>query len=189
MLKEDKTEKRKKRHAITQEDFTPNNIVLDMLNTFSEESFATLNESFIDPSCGNGNFLVAILQRKLNYCTNIEDICIVLKSIYGIDLMADNIEECRERLYQETIKKFPDITKNSKANFQIRSIIRNRIQWCDSLNFDYNHWPKLNGNLRNKHKNVSFKVTRTSEDTKYPMWYKEKIKIKELLLFSDKDFL
>ena len=103
--------------------------------------------------------------------------------------MADNIEECRERLYQETIKKFPDITKNSKANFQIRSIIRNRIQWCDSLNFDYNHWPKLNGNLRNKHKNVSFKVTRTSEDTKYPMWYKEKIKIKELLLFSDKDFL
>ena len=169
MLKEDKTEKRKKRHAITQEDFTPNNIVLDMLNTFSEESFATLNESFIDPSCGNGNFLVAILQRKLNYCTN--------------------IEECRERLYQETIEKFPDITKNSKANFQIRSIIRNRIQWCDSLNFDYNHWPKLNGNLRNKHKNVSFKVTRTSEDTKYPMWYKEKIKIKELLLFSDKDFL
>lgn len=189
MLKKDKTEKRKKRHSITQEDFTPSDIVSNMLNIFSEKSYITLDESFIDPSCGNGNFLVAILQKKLNYCKNFDDICIVLKSIYGVELMADNVEECRERLYQTTIEKFPDIVKNVKANFQIRSIIRNRIQWYDSLKFDYTHWPKLNGKLRKKHENISFKVTRTSEDTKYPMWYKEKMKIEELTLFSDKDFI
>ena len=59
--------------------------------------------TFLEPACGNGNFLTEILSRKLSSLHNDSDYerksLIALSSLYGIDILADNITECRRRLY------------------------------------------------------------------------------------------
>jgi type I restriction-modification system DNA methylase subunit len=58
----------------------------------------TLSQTFLEPSCGTGNFLVEILNRKLKLCKNGDDVEIALKSIFGVDIMEDNVFESRSRL-------------------------------------------------------------------------------------------
>lgn len=131
-----------------------------------------------------GNHIQSVVIENLNIefgtglyvpfaTTTIDNVIDVLKSIYGIDLMADNVEECRNNLYKITIDMFPEITDDFNINFKVRSIIRNRIQWCDSLKFDYNHWPHLSVTPRMGHMNITFKEVKKSEDTKFPMWFKD----------------
>jgi len=173
MLERDKNSQREDRHNITQEDFTPSSIVKMLCDNVSEDEYKNHASTFMDNSCGVGNILVEVLKRKLSYCSTINDVIDVLKSIYGIDLMADNVEECRNNLYKITIDMFPEITDDFNINFKVRSIIRNRIQWCDSLKFDYNHWPHLSVTPRMGHMNITFKEVKKSEDTKFPMWFKD----------------
>ena len=49
-----------------------------------------------------------------------------------------------------------------------RCIIINRIQWYDSLKFDYDNWPEIT-----IYSDPDFKVPQTEPDTKYPMWFRE----------------
>ena len=186
MLKEDKTQKRVDRHKDTQEDFTPFNIVNEMLDKFPKETFANMDETIIDYSAGNGNFLVEALDRKLDNSKNIDDAIRGLKSIYGVELMADNVEDCRKRLYALFISRYPQTLKDFTTSQTVRSIIKNRIQWHDSLAFNYNEWPKLKKPGKKK---ISFHEDRTQEDTKYPMWFKDKgAKTPQLSLFTDEMF-
>lgn len=170
MLNENKTQKRIARHSETQEDFTPIGVVNAMLDLLPKDAFTDMSKTIIDFSAGNGNFLVEILDRKLDNSKDINDAINALKSIYGVELMADNVEECRERLYALTISRHPKIKQQPKINNEVRKIIKNRIQWCNALLFDYEHWPEI----PKSEGEVSFKEIRTELDSKYPMWYKEK---------------
>lgn len=90
-------QKRKARKKQTAEDFTPAwlvNQMLDKLNEYGKESWEP-NKTFLDPACGNGNILVEVLKRKLSLG---HDPTEALKSVYGVDIMDDNIKECRLRL-------------------------------------------------------------------------------------------
>lgn len=49
----------------------------------------------LEPACGNGNFLVEIAQRKLDAGMTVED---AAKTIFGIDILTDNVEEAKNRL-------------------------------------------------------------------------------------------
>ena len=177
MLKQDENEKRRKRHHITQEDFTPECIVSDMLSTLPKDFFKKINTSVLDNSCGTGNILTEILKRKLKNTKNIEEAKEALKSIFGIELMADNVEICRENIYNILIEFYPKIKENITENFKVRQIIKNRIQWGDSLKFDYNNWPSLRGrNPRKKHMKRSFNEKKPAWNNKYPMWVEHKPK-------------
>lgn len=173
MLEENKTEERVSRHHITQEDFTPPLIVDDMLTSLGQDIFTNFNKSVLDNSCGIGNFLVKILEKRLCNTSNINEAISALKTIYGVEFMADNVEECRKRLYDTFVRYYPNVVESFNDNFKVRAIIRNRIQWSDALVFDYNKWPELHTIPNDKHMNISFKVIKHEEDTKYPMWYKE----------------
>lgn len=181
MLKNDKTHIRLERHEITQEDFTPVHIVEDMISRLTDDVFLIPSKTVLDNSCGIGNFLVEILNRKLSNCKTLDDAKSAVRSIYGVELMADNVEECRNRLYETFIKHFPNLDENE--NFKLRQVIRNRIQWCDALVFNYNKWPELS--LRNpdeKHMNIGFHENCPSWNDKYPMWVK-KPEIEEIPLW------
>lgn len=169
MLNNDKTQKRIARHSETQEDFTPIGVVNAMLDLLPKEAFTNMSKTVIDYSAGNGNFLVEVLDRKLDNSKDIPDAVEALKSIYGVELMADNVEECRERLYALTISRHPKIKLHPVLNNEVRRIIKNRIQWYDALAFDYSKWPEIPTTGE-----ANFKERRTELDTKYPMWYKEK---------------
>ena len=79
----------------TGEVFTPTALVQEMLAQIPAVQFADATKTFIDPSCGNGQFLSEVLIRKLE---NGIDFATALGTIYGVDIMLDNVETCRDRL-------------------------------------------------------------------------------------------
>ena len=83
----------------TQEFFTPKVICDEMLDKIPEEDWKDITKTFLDPTCGNGNFLVNAYERKLKWCNSVNDSLIALSSIWGTELMEDNTDECRNRLY------------------------------------------------------------------------------------------
>lgn len=91
-------ERDKLRVKQTEEIFTPTPLVqssLDLLNSLDDELFTDPSKTFLDPSCGDGQFLGEILICKIEQGIDFET---ALSSIYGVDLMQDNVELCRDRL-------------------------------------------------------------------------------------------
>lgn len=87
-------ERRRQRMRQTAEHFTPSWLVNDMLDKLSGTAW-TSGKTFVDPACGNGNMLVCVLQRKI---ANGHAPLQALQSVFGTDIMPDNVEECRLRL-------------------------------------------------------------------------------------------
>lgn len=87
--------------------FTPKHIVKDMCDLVPEEMWINIDTTFLEPACGTGNFLAEILERKFKLCEDWEDGLRALKSIYGMDIQADNVEEAKGRLFDMYIKQYP----------------------------------------------------------------------------------
>lgn len=79
----------------TQEVFTPTPLVQEVLDRLPQELFTDPTKTFMDPSCGDGQFLSEVLIRKLENGIDFET---ALRSIHGVDIMIDNIDLCRNRL-------------------------------------------------------------------------------------------
>lgn len=58
----------------------------------------TIDMTFLEPTCGNGAFVVEIYRRKFDLCKTKQDFIDALKSVVAIDIMADNVKECKERV-------------------------------------------------------------------------------------------
>ena len=98
--------KSKKRVADHGEDFTPDWMVEQMLDLVKGES-ERIDARFLEPACGSGNFLIPILQRKLTAVelkfakSDFEKqhyALLALMCCYGIEILADNIAECRSNM-------------------------------------------------------------------------------------------
>ena len=83
------------RTKATQEVFTPTNLVISILDEFPKETFNDPTKTFLDNSCGDGQFLSEVLIRKVDSGIDFET---ALSTIYGVDMMQDNVDLCRERL-------------------------------------------------------------------------------------------
>ena len=79
----------------TGEIFTPTPLVQEILGKLPQDIFINSNNTFLDPACGDGQFLGEVLIRKIENGSTFEQ---ALSTIYGVDLMPDNVELCRERL-------------------------------------------------------------------------------------------
>ena len=111
--------KSKQRVADHGEVFTPEWLVDSMLDLVKDET-ERLDSRFLEQACGNGNFLTKILKRKLStveieYAKSEFDrsqyAVLSLMSIYGIELLDDNIAECKVNLleiFSEYLKLRPD---------------------------------------------------------------------------------
>lgn len=100
--------KSKQRVADHGEVFTPSWLVEVMLDLVKDET-DRIDSRFLEPACGSGNFLVQILQRKLaavevkygkSEFERRSYALFALMCIYGIELLADNIAECRANLLE-----------------------------------------------------------------------------------------
>ena len=103
---EERQIKSRQRVAERGEVFTAEREVNAMLDLVKQET-ERIDSRFLEPACGNGNFLVEILRRKLEVVrrqyqgvvTQVQlQSVMAVSSIYGIDIMMDNVEECRQRL-------------------------------------------------------------------------------------------
>jgi hypothetical protein len=104
----------------TAEVFTPTDLVQKALNDLSNDSFTDPTKTFLDNSCGDGQFLGEVLIRKLENGSTFEQ---ALSTIYGVDLMEDNVELCRERLLCGCEK--------------YRHIVERNIVCADALRYHY----------------------------------------------------
>ena len=121
--------KNKKRVKDLGEVFTPEETVEEMLNSIPEAKWKK-NLTFLEPSIGNGNMIIPVLKRKI--ITYKHDIIESLKTIYGIDIMEDNVNECHKRILQTCI----DNGLKEKDLAEANSIIKRNIIVGNALELD-----------------------------------------------------
>ena len=130
--------KSKQRVADHGEVFTAEREVKAMCDLVSQEC-DRIDSRFLEPACGNGNFLAEILTRKLAtvkrlYKSNPYDFdrysVLAVSSVYGVDIMQDNTAECRNRLYSIWEKEYKAVCKkqcNDDTRKSVKYILQNDI--------------------------------------------------------------
>lgn len=113
-------ERDRSRVKATGEVFTPTSLVNEVLNKLPIDQFSDPTKTFLDNSCGDGQFLGEILIRKMENGSTFEQ---ALSTVYGVDLMQDNVNLCRERLLC--------------GQSHLRHIVERNIVCHDALTYDY----------------------------------------------------
>lgn len=113
-------EREQTRVKATGEVFTPTWLVEEILDTMDQKLFTNKDKTFLDPSVGDGQFLASVLYRKLHNGIDFEQ---ALSTIYGVDLMQDNVDLCRERLLC--------------GREDLRYIVEKNIVCADGLRYHY----------------------------------------------------
>ena len=83
-------------------------------------------KTFLEPSCGEGAFVIEILRRKFENCKSKNDFKVAIASVYGMDIQADNIEATIGNIIELCKEYF----KLSKEDMQV---INDHYMQCDSL--------------------------------------------------------
>jgi hypothetical protein len=109
--------------------FTPPELVRDMLDKLPIGVFKDPQKTFLDNSCGNGAFLFAVMQRKIQNGPMSHKTA--LRTIYGVEIDPKNAGECRKRLL--------DGSKDKEA---IR-IVKHNIICADALNPKHKGWASV----------------------------------------------
>ena len=148
-MPKEKLIKSKQRVKDFAEVFTPSHIVKDMCDLILDSAWSNIESTFLEPACGNGNFLVEIYGRKLKLCKDEKDGLKALASMVGIDIQADNCEECRKRLMTMFCEAFPNA--NEVCILLAAGILQNNIICGDSLKIQ-EQWIKENENVENSKK-------------------------------------
>lgn len=137
--------KSKERVAEHGEVFTSEREVNAMLDLVKHET-ERIESRFLEPACGDGNFLIEILKRKLDVAVNVyaknqldyeRYSIIAVASIYGVDIQKDNVEECRERLYSFFMERYSNLYASTIKEEYLRSakfILERNILHGDALN-------------------------------------------------------
>ncbi|MDH7516110.1 MAG: N-6 DNA methylase [Bacteroidota bacterium] len=160
----------KSKHRVSAygEVLTPPHIVDAMLDLVKQET-ERIDSRFLEPACGTGNFLIEVLRRKLQvvekrYRKSQLDYeryaVLAVSSLYGIDILEDNAEECRNRLYQTFDDAYTALfgAKTKAACRQsVLYILKRNIIHGDALSLQtvsenpkpivFSEWSLVNGSL------------------------------------------
>lgn len=158
----------KKRVTDHGEVFTSEREVNAMLDLVKQET-QRIDSRFLEPACGTGNFLIEILRRKLEVVekkyrknqTEFERYAVIaISSVYGVDILQDNVQKCRERLFDIFNEKYTYLYKNKckeECGRTIRFILSRNILWGDALNLKtpdnnakpivFSEWNFVKGNM------------------------------------------
>ena len=132
--------KSKKRVADHGEVFTPRWLVEKMLDLVKGET-ERIDSRFLEPACGSGNFLVPVLQRKLvaveakfgkSDFERRHYALLALMSTYGIELLADNIAECRANML-EILGEYLNIDQSDDLYLAASYVLAQNIVHGDAL--------------------------------------------------------
>jgi len=166
------------------------NAMLDLVKQETER----IDSRFLEPACGTGNFLTEILERKLrvaeerygkNQLEYERYAVLAVSSIYGIDILEDNVRQCRQRLFGIFDLNYLRLFKNKTRDTcreTVRYILERNIIHGDALSLKtvsdnsqpivFSEWSLVNGSMI-KRRDFTFRELLQYESTK------------ELPLFSD----
>ncbi len=159
--------KSKKRVTDHGEVFTSDREVNAMLDLVKQET-ERIDSRFLEPACGNGNFLAEVLRRKLAIVeakykkSQLEYeryAVIAISSVYGVDILEDNAQECRTRLFNIFDEQYTKLYKSEcKADCRssVKFLLSRNILWGDALDFTnpetkkpivFSEWSAINGSM------------------------------------------
>ena len=112
--------------------FTPDYLVKEILSNLPDKVWEK-GQTFLDNSCGNGQFLFAVMKRKMKYLckggmTGEKAHKQALSTIYGVEIDEKNAEECRVRLLCR------------RTNPELRAIVDHNIICADALDPNHPGW-------------------------------------------------
>jgi hypothetical protein len=116
----------------TGEIFTPIPLVQEILDRLPESVWNDPLKTFLDNSCGVGNFLLCVTGRKLEHGHTTEQ---ALSTTFGVELMPDNVEECQNRLLG--LAALHDEITLAEAQAKYGVIVQRNIVCADALTHDY----------------------------------------------------
>jgi hypothetical protein len=126
--------------------YTHSREVNAMLNLVLRET-QRIDSRFLEPACGHGNFLAEVLSGKLQVVedrykkSQSEFECysiVAVASIYGVDIIEENVIDCRKRLLNKFIEVYDKLYKENKKEACVNSIkfiLEKNIVWGDALTF------------------------------------------------------
>ncbi|MCD6100344.1 MAG: SAM-dependent DNA methyltransferase [Candidatus Marinimicrobia bacterium] len=185
----------KSKHRVVQygEVLTGKEIVDAMLDLVEQET-ERIDSRFLEPACGTGNFLTEILERKLRVVekryarVQLEYeryTVLAVSSIYGIDILEDNVRKCRQRLFEIFDAAYSHLYKSKTKETcrdSVRYILERNIIHGDALSLKtvgenpqpiiFSEWSLVNGSLL-KRRDFAFHELLAHES------------MRELPLFSD----
>lgn len=134
MTTADPIQRSEERIRSTGEIFTPPALVDEILNQLPKELFEDPTKTFLDPSCGDGNFLVQVVRFKIHNGSTVQQ---ALETTYGVELMPDNVQHCKERLLAIANDFDDEIFGIAEAKKKYGHIVDNNIVCADALEYDY----------------------------------------------------
>ena len=183
-IENDNQVKSRQRVADHGEVFTNSREVNAMLDLVKDET-ERIDSRFLEPACGNGNFLIEVLRRKLDVVSNRyvkeqtdwERYAITaVSSIYGVDILEDNAQECRERLFDFFDDKYTSLYKDrckDECRRSVKFLLSRNILWGDALDFTnpetkqpivFSEWSPVNSTmLKRRDYQFQFLVEKTHQ--------------------------
>ena len=159
------------------------NAMLELVKQETER----IDSRFLEPACGDGNFLTAILERKLavvekRYGKSQLDFernaILAVSSIYGVDILPDNVRDCRRKLFEVFDAYYTRLFKaaaTDKCREAVRFILERNIIWGDALTLKtvgekaghivFSEWSPVNGSML-KRRDFTFHGLLEHEGTK-----------------------
>ena len=167
----------KKRVADHGEVYTSKREVNAMLYLVKNET-ERIESRFLEPACGTGNFLTEILDRKLtvvqsrygkNQLEHERYAVLAVSSLYGIDILEDNIKECQTRLFNSFEQRYTALFKDTvqqECLTAVQYILERNIIQGDALTLKtvgknpqpiiFSEWSPVNGSML-KRRDFAFK--------------------------------
>lgn len=186
-----KTIKSKERVADFGEVLTPPHIVNAMLDLVAQET-GRIDSRFLEPACGTGNFLIEVLQRKLQVVekrykrSQLEYeryAVLAVASVYGIDILEDNAAECRRRLFQTFDEAYTRLYRRrakEACRETVRFILQRNIVHGDALSLKtvgenpqpivFSEWSLVNGSLLKRRDFAFHELLWSPEDTRLSLY-------------------
>lgn len=123
---------RRKGKGGTQEFFTPYSIIKRMCDKIPDEDWSDPEKTWLEPCMGDGNFVCYIIWNRIQHCIDWET---ALKTLYGVELMFDNVKETKERVIDLLDKMNIEYDKETAMEIMDKNFV-----CADFFNWDFENW-------------------------------------------------
>lgn len=133
----DKDKERDSRRVDTNEVFTPFELIENMCQKISDADWTNKEKTFLEPSFGTGNIILYIIWNRICHGVSWQD---ALSTIYGTELMLDNVQEAKARIF-ELLCRLEVITRDDKN--KVLKILDSHLVCTDFFDWDFENWKPL----------------------------------------------
>ena len=126
---------RRKTGKKTNEFFTPYSIVKRMCDKIPDSDWEDPTKTFLESSFGNGQFVVYIVWNRIQHGIDWET---ALKTLYGVELMFDNVQECHDRVIDLLTKLGIEFDERTA-----RKIMKKNLVCSDFFKWDFENWKPI----------------------------------------------